>query len=216
MRNKHLVTDDRQRLYWDVVWHTKMILLLFIGIMMGCSVDNYTALPVEIYESGNLPIDKIIPSESYDYWEYRFSDIGKEEVIYKRGEQQLDSISIENQTNGFFVECDPLLCYSYIVAVKDGGLFIIDTPDKFRNFVGNVDNVQEVVILIKLSGYWFDPSDSRTGSYKKTADGYELFVLDYESCPVTFKSVKALLRYNGDFEVIKVETIKEESDCILS
>jgi hypothetical protein len=102
------------------------------------------------------------------------------------------------------------------MAVKNGKMEIIDSRDKLREFIGTIDNLEEVIISIKLNDYWFDRSDERTGTYRKTENGYDLQILDFESCPVKYKSVQATLDFNGKLEVHSIETIREEPDCVIS
>lgn len=94
------------------------------------------------------------------------------------------------------------MCSFYILAKANDKVDIIDTEDKFKAFIVPVDNIEEVILLIKVNGYWFNPNDKRTGSFRKIDDGYELYILDYNSCPVTEKSVHAKINRNGELKII--------------
>ena len=110
---------------------TNMWRTLILVLLVNCSnPDKYEFLP-EIEEgTAGLPVDKIIPQENYEYWEYRFSDFSKDEVLCSGGVSLLkDSIKFDNQTSGMFTECDPGLCIFYVMAVKNGKMEIMDSSD---------------------------------------------------------------------------------------
>ena len=99
------------------MWKTLILLLL-----INCSrPGKYEVLPEIDEGTAGLPVDKIIPQKNYEYWEYRFSDFSKYEVLCSRGVSLLrDSSEFENQTSGIFTECQPDYVFSTSWQLKMG------------------------------------------------------------------------------------------------
>ena len=193
--------------------------ILLIVIFLSCTKDNrddFVVFPADFHSYLDLPISQVHPSKKYDYWEYHFSGFGMDTIVFKSGNNQALNFDAPKIEKGFYLNCAPSCYFSYIIASTDHKIEIIDEDDEFKRFVGQVENIEEVLLLVKLNGYWYDPTDKRMGSYRKVKDGYDLLLLDYESCPMTEKSVRARMTVDGDFEVISIETIKKSDDCIIS
>jgi len=166
-------------------------------------------------------IDKIIPANEYKYWEcvYKepFVDHSRGRIIVYNGDS-LNYSAIAKKINpnaGFFVECAPLACYSYIVGVRgDKTTDLINTEEKLQKFIGHIDNLEEVILSAKTYGYWYDADTIIGGAYKEREWDYLLFLLEYSSSPVTYTSVKAILAKDGYFRVID-KTIYKQTDVYL-
>lgn len=181
-----------------------------------------------INNSRNYLIDKIVPSSKYKYWEcvYKIGGLDSTNIYFKkRGNiivYQGDSLNYSflakktDSNKGFFVECMPIVCFSYIIAIKENqGLDIIDTDKKLKKFIGNVDNLEEMILLSKLNNFWFDTTNILGGSYKEMPSHYLLYLLEYNSCPETYSSVKAVLTKRGKFITLNKNIYKKTEDCTI-
>jgi hypothetical protein len=84
-----------------------------------------------------------------------------------------------------------------------------------ENFIGHVDNIEEVILLAKIHDYWYDTDTIVGGAYRERKNDYLLYLLDYSSTPVTYKSVKAILTKNGDFKIIDKKIYKQTDEYIM-
>ena len=180
------------------------------------SLDNWT------YGRWSL-IDAINPSIPYAYWECRHSRYNgmmpdKEQLVVYNG----DSITYSDVAKqykadfGFFVECHPGICFSNIIAVRhDKTVDIIDDDKKLIQFMGTVDNIEEVILQIKANGYWYGDDTLIGGAYKEEEDRYLLYLREWIGCPFTFKSVKAILYKTGKFEEVSKVTYLLTDRCII-
>ena len=187
------------------------------------SLKNFKPLPKEYHHKDRAYlIEKIIPNTNYLYWECVFKDFDNEyergHVIVYNGDKLLYSKIAKtiNSNFGFFIECHPGACFTYIVGVRaNKTVDTIDSEDKLKKFIGYIDNIEEVILSVKLNGYWFDSDTIVGGAYKERKNDYLLYLLDYSSTPVTYKSVKAILNKNGAFKVYDKTIYRQTEDYIM-
>jgi len=169
-------------------------------------------------------IDNIKSSTDYKYWECVFRDIdpfvtsNRGQVIVYNGDSLNYSKIAKKITSdsGFFVECHPGICFSYIIGIKSNSeIDLINTDEKLKTFVGEIDNLEEVILLSKINGYWFDIDTLIAGSYKIKDSNYLLYLLEYSTTPVTYKSVKAVITKSGDFRVLDKKIYKQTDEYIM-
>jgi hypothetical protein len=101
--------------------------------------------------------EKVIPEKEYKYWEYVFYDdifpeneneIYRGKIIVSKGDKKNYSFLTKDVTAnyGFFIECHPAICYSYIVAVRaDLTIDLVKSETDLKKFIGKVDNIEEVI-----------------------------------------------------------------------
>jgi len=186
-------------------------------------IKEFKALPSEYRTIDRAYlIDKIKPSTNYAYWEcvYKdaFVDNNRGSIIVYNGDSLKYSNFAKtiNSSNGFFEECHPGFCFSYIIGVRlDKTIDLIDSNEKLKKFIGHVDNIEEVILLAKINDYWYDSDTIIGGAYKEREKDYLLYLLDYSSTPVTYKSVKAVLTKDGNFRVIEKKIYKQTDDYII-
>ena len=162
-------------------------------------------------------VGKIIPNINYKYWELvlkdDFDSNSRGSIVVYKGDS-LNYAKYAHQINsdfGFFNECQPDICISYIVGVKDKGVTdLIDTESKFKSFIGKVDNLEEVILIANLNRYHYDSDSIIGGGYKERKDDYLLYLLNYTSG--IYKSVRAILTKKGEFRFIDEKTYKMKID----
>ena len=175
------------------------------------AIKGFKALPREYnYKDRAYLIDKIVPTTNYAYWECVFkdalTDTNRREIIVYSGDSHKYSTMAQkvNSNNGFFVECHPGICFSYIIGIRsDMTIDLIDSNEKLKMFIGHIDNIEEVILMSKINGYWYDPDTIIGGAYKERENDYLLYLLDYSSTPVIYKSVKAVMTKDGDLRIIE-------------
>jgi hypothetical protein len=187
------------------------------------AIKDFKALPSEYaYKDRAYLIDKIIPATYYAYWECVYkvalTDNNRGRIIVCNGDSLKYSPFAKkiNSNNGFFVECHPGICFSYIIGVRtDRTSDLIDSNEKLKKFIGHIDNIEEVILCAKISGYWYDTDTIVGGAYRERDNDYLLYLLDYSSTPVTYKSVKAILTKDGDFRLVEKTIYKQTDEYIM-
>ena len=111
----------------------------------------------------------IIPDHQYTYWEYGFSGMRGNKIIRFVGDSSLKSkYKIAIPDRGFFIDCLPSFCYSYIAYIDSNKVKFVTEEKDLCNFIGKIDNLEEALLVSETEGLWFDEMDLRGGSYKKT------------------------------------------------
>jgi hypothetical protein len=186
------------------------------------AIKDFKALPREYnYKDRAYLIDKIAPTTNYAYWECVFKDALTDSnrgkiLVYNGDSHKYSSMAQKvNSKNGFFIECHPGICFSYIIGVRsDMTLDLIDSNEKLKKFIGHIDNIEEVILMAKINGYWYDSDTIIGGAYRERANDYLLYLLDYSSTPETYKSVKAILTKDGDLRLIE-ESIYKQTEVFI-
>jgi hypothetical protein len=188
-------------------------------------IHRFTKFPYNSLDLFGPLIKEIQPSHSYKYWEFIFNS-----NFEKRGKTIAsvgDSVTYAklaskySSENGFFNFCHPLICFSYIVAIKDkNNVEIIDSKEEFQSFIGKINNIEEVFYLSNLLDFNFVTDTLVTGSYRKKGSKYLLYLNKnlYNNVdatfPITRKSVKAIIKKSGEFLVIEEKIYFKENDDI--
>lgn len=180
------------------------------------NIKGFKPFP-EIYNTPDRTnlIDKIIPDSKYKYWDCWYYEKDSRKLMVYNGNFMLYGSKTKNVNprQGFFWECLPSVCFTYIVAIKDQGkIDLIDTETKLKQFIGHIDNIEEVILLAKCNGFWFDSDTLIGGSYKERKNDYLLYLVEYSYEPVTYKSVKAILSKDGNLRVLSKKTYKQTDD----
>ncbi len=173
-------------------------------------INKFAPIPPAYHIQRASLYNKIIPDSNYDYWEVRF--LGKIET-YKGDRSKYSSVAKQYKCNsGFFAECAPGVCYTSIVALKNGKAKFVCNEKDLQSFIGRIDNLEEALLIAKTHNLWFDEKDKRGGAYIKTKDGYLLYLLDYSSTPVTYNSVETIINKNGYLKVINKQVYYEDEN----
>ncbi len=188
------------------------------GLEAEFNIQGFQPFPTYKYGNASL-IDKIIPDMDYKYWEcvFKIDPVFSKErgrIIVYNGDSLNYSSRVKNidSDSGFLMECRPGVCFSYIVAVKpDDKIVLINTDNKLKKFIGHIDNIEEVILLTRINEYYYDEDTIIGGAYKERVNDYLLYLLEYSSSPVTYKSVRAILTKSGILQVLD-KTIYKESD----
>ena len=168
----------------------------------------------------NKLIEKISPNKNYIYWEYVTTKFGlkagTQHVILKQnGDLNCrNKYNIGNPGKGFSYNC--FNGYSYIVYIENGNVIYVTDEKDFRKFIGRIDNLEEALLISNLNGLWFDPKEVKAGSFKKTANGFEMYLMKYYNCPVKMESVKVKIDTSGHFKTKTNGIYYESKDCIVT
>lgn len=187
-------------------------------------IRRFTRFPYNNLDLFTPLIKKIQPSHSYKYWEFifnsNFEKRGKTIVCVGDSVTYAKFASKYSSKNGFFDFCHPIICFSYIVAIKDKNrVDIINSKEEFQSFIGKINNIEEVFYLSNLLDFNFVTDTLVTGSYRKKGSKYLLYlnknVYNVESIfPVNRKSVKAIIKKSGEFLLVDEKIYCEGSNVM--
>ena len=183
------------------------------------SISDFTIISENANFSKYHLIDSIIPDKYYCYWECIFSNDRRKVYVYNG-----DSLHFAEKTkkitsySGFFYECHPGICFHYIVAIDfSKNIVLINSDEKFRKFIGKIDNLSEVLLITRLNKLYISNKEKIGGAYKEKDDYYLLYLTEWENCPYRAFSVRAILYKTGEFVLIDKKMYEENlEDCILS
>ncbi|MFC4686122.1 hypothetical protein ACFO4P_04140 [Epilithonimonas pallida] len=149
--------------------------------------NDYLKIPDSLYFKDKL-YKSIIPSKRYCSWKVIRKDIySRSELIYERNK---DTCSKEKFSvdDGFFGECQPDGCFTYIVACRNKKLQYFTSGNQLISFIGYVDNLSEALLIARTYNLLLDRKNLIGGSFKIEKDYIYLYLAKFESCPVSNES----------------------------
>lgn len=193
---------------------TSIIAIAVLTILLSCEkYQDYQKID-ENYMDRQYSIKNIIPNKEIFYW--RYVETSSNKVVKEVGDKTiLLDYEIKEPTHGFFPECMPGFCYSYVVYIDSSGLNYVTDEKLFGEFIGDIDNMSEAILIGKIQNLWIDKENKKGGSYIKTDSGYEMNLLKYEGCPETYESIFFKIGFNGNFTLKSNGVYKTTGDCIM-
>lgn len=162
-------------------------------------------------------VEDIQPSQHYDYWQFCWTGFRTIRTIYSRGDynKAIGILPKISPDNGFFRACEPGHCFNYILAVKEDSVTVINSNQALAKFIGRIDNLGEALLTARINELFYSNKYKETSSYKFNKDYYDLYLLDYTSCPETFYSVKTKLAVTGEFKIESKKVIEKTGNCYI-
>lgn len=157
----------------------------------------------------------VIPDSTYLYWRCVFNAGPyfrkyKDRVIFETGDKKYAKLTKKYKVEyGFMRGCPPGFCSYYIIAVRsDKTILQVNSPETFKTFLGKIDNLDEVRLVVKDHNYTVYSNSIKSGSYRERKDDYLLLLGGYSSDLIsnTPVSTKAVLTKAGDFRIIESGT----------
>lgn len=134
---------------------------------------SFKLIPAK-YQNADSLIDKLRPNNTIQDWEYLECDIDGEaemhfRVIYSNNKP------FEFKPK-FFYNFDLPNVYTRVSRVilyktPEGKTESVDTIEKLKYFLGEIDNLEEALFLAQLYGYGFYPNDKKYGSFSEDEEG---------------------------------------------
>lgn len=150
-------------------------------------------------ERNMLAFQSIVPNESYVYWEcIRWGESTPFQTVVKMGDYKNVLKKEELFTQPCFV-LSPEELYGILALTPENKLRVIDTTEKFKEFIGTVDNLDEALFIASMHSLCYSPEMIKTGSYKKMGEDYLLYLQDYESFNDSFYFVRCVVKQDGTF-----------------
>lgn len=194
----------------------KHVLLILVIGLYGCTPTvekDFNKIPSNLATSKNL-IETIKPSKEYIYWECVFKGYQKgSNIIISKG----DSTSIKNLSYtvpqcGFITE--NWSGYYYIAYFDGISLKYAYDQKSLIQFIGDIKYLDQALLIAKTHNYSIDLKTKIGSSYKKSKNGYELYLAKFHSCPVKTEAFKILVGINGDVNAKTLNHFYDVDDSI--
>jgi hypothetical protein len=125
------------------------------------------------------------PNQKYEYWSLLRSSNGGHEhvdILHEGGMTDNRSlIDLSYSQEGFIVRGHHATYAYYIIAVEKGQVSKIKNTEDLKLFLGNIDTMEEALLLTQIKEFGIDYCDERGGSYRKTKDGFEFYLMKSNS-----------------------------------
>ncbi|MUP36649.1 hypothetical protein [Labilibaculum euxinus] len=192
----------------------KQLILGLLSIIATNSCETEIKPLPEFWYEELLP--KIIPNDNINYWEYRNYDYidSITEIKFKKGVKSITIPKIE--LNSSFREgCHPTICFDYIVAIRNGNLYIIDETCEVLDFIGKIDNLEEgllVKYIIAPEYYSINDEGEEIGLYYLNKKEIIFFLLkDEREYPKKIGQYKlSINRRTHEVVVTRIKTYYED------
>nr|WP_322625078.1 hypothetical protein [uncultured Flavobacterium sp.] len=174
----------------------RTLLILLPALLIGCGNDKTQVAPTEkqedfkpipyslSYNYADTIARKLIPDAKWQYWAYMkfrqpLGEVNKNvfSIISEQGDLKYRKYTnVAPKDYGFFKGCHPSFCSNFVVAVKNDSVRYITTEETFRDFIGDVNNLEEAMLLAKTYGYVLGDSII-SARYKIVNGNYEMNLL---------------------------------------
>ena len=161
--------------------------VIFIAVFNSC--ENKTEFKKIDFDWKIGVIDNIgrnlNPNPKYEYWALLRSSNGGHEhvdILHEEGlTAKRDLIDLTYSQEGFIVRGHHATEAFYIITVKNGQVSKIKNTADLILFLDRIDTMEEALLLAKIKEFGIDYCDERGGSYRKTKDGFEFYLMKSNS-----------------------------------
>jgi len=179
--------------------------------------SDYMKIPDTLGFRNNL-YKFLIPNKKIKYWSVFRKEDSSEILLY---ENKKNNNLYKEKTNapnkGFFNECLPDRCFTYIVIESNNICQYITNEKKLIDFIGYVDNLPEALLIAKTCDLLFDRKNIAGGAYKIEKDFIYLYLAKFKNCPVSRESFYVKInRKTGEIEYESKGIYYKTDDCYTS
>lgn len=172
---------------------------------------------------------KLVPNKHFKYWQYvsfrQQYGSGKEtySVLAQGGDttfrKSINTKINPMKLNGLFEGGHPSFRSNYLVVIQKNKIEYLDTMEQLRDFIGNIDNLEEAILYAKTYGYSLG-SKSVGRLYNFTDNIFTLRLVKYsDSYPETLfrlkgESVELSITKDGFIKSKSLGIYCEGADCL--
>ena len=189
----------------------RITFILFV-LLISCSKKNETEKSETKFQKINYSLrydyldsigKKIVPNDNFKYWAYstyyeRYGDGKISQTILKEGGDTIlkKNITEKFKPYGIFEGGHPSYRCNYVTTIENQKVKYIRTDEEFRNFIGNIDNLEEAILLARTYGYQLG-TELKASQYKKIENGYQLRLMKYHEYPLSKELIDITIQKNG-------------------
>jgi hypothetical protein len=202
----------------------KILFMLIAGVLC-CQLqvmsqshkqNDYKQLP-KLYRDRDSLVRFVVPDKNYTYWQFVEGgmDTTREgHVIFCKGKKP-DSIQFKDPKGSFLMDCLPGFCYKYIAYVYNGKVGYITSDEQFIEFMGDIDDLQEAVLLAEIKTGYYPDERKRGGEYLKSKGLYEVILTKEMLCPNTKEAIRFTIGSKGIIKKVSNGVYFKSIACIV-
>lgn len=178
--------------------------------------NTYKQLP-KIYRDRDSLVRSVVADKNYTYWEYVEGGIDTTKegyVIFSKGKRP-DSVKFKDPGGSLFIGCLPAFCYKYIAYVYNGKVGYIISNEQFIEFMGDIDNLQEAVLLAELKTGVYPDQSKKGGAYLQAKGLYEIILTKETLCPNTKEAFHFTIDTKGIVKKVSKGIYFKSPACIV-
>ena len=185
---------------------TRYYLFIISLLLLSCSrkaEQGFEKIPPGLNATGAL-IRVIQPDKKFEHWVCFRQDFpekinAKTEVITAKGEiSKIMNIKFNLPKSGFKSEI--LHGYYYIAYLENDSIKLVINEKQLIKFIGNINSIEESLLIASVRGLTIDYSQPIGGSYKKVTNGYEFYLVKFHNCTVRTEPFKVCINTSGNYK----------------
>lgn len=204
-------------------------ILILLVLFISCSKKNEAEKSETKFQKINYSLKynyldsigkKIVPNDNFQYWAYstyyeRYGDQKISRTVLNEGGDTLlkKKISQKFEPYGIFEGGHPSYRCNYVTTIENQKVKYIRTDEEFRNFIGNIDNLEEAILLAHTYGYQLD-TELKACQYKKIENGYQLRLMKYHEFPLSKELIDIKIQKNGFIKTKSLGIYKKGREAI--
>lgn len=185
--------------------NTSLLLLLISICFISCQTKpdkSFEHIPGGMSDTEDL-ICAIDPSKKYDFWvcfrkDFQGKINGKTEIITdKGGGEKLINYKFNEPSSGFKTKM--WTGYYYIAYLENDSLKLATNETELIKFIGNINSLEEALLIADIKDLNVDYSRPIGSSYKKVKNGYDFYLAKYHKCIVKTEPFKVSIDSLGNY-----------------
>lgn len=181
-----------------------LILSISVGII-SCQTTpdrSFLRIPEELSKTEDL-LRAIKPNKNYEYWACFRKDFPgkiniKTEIIISKGDvKKLINIKFNEPTSGFKTKI--WAGYYFIRYLENDSIKLVTNEKQLIKFIGNVNSIEEALLIADIKDLHVDYSRLIGSSYKKTKNGYDFYLAKFHKCFVKTEPFKVSIDSLGNY-----------------
>jgi len=132
----------------------KILIIIFFIIYSTISGQivvpkDFMKIPDSLFYKEQL-YKNINPNKQYNYWKVVRKTSSEDQIVFESKKNYSSQPEINNNiSDGFFVECLPDGCFSYLEVYCNNTPRYINTEVGLKEFMGYIDNLSEALLIAK-------------------------------------------------------------------
>lgn len=185
---------------------TRYYLFIISLLLLSCNrkiEQGFEKIPRGLNATEAL-IRAIRPDKKFEHWLCFRQDFPEKinaetEVITAKGEiSKIMNIKFNLPKSGFKSEI--LHGYYYIAYLETDGIKLVTNEKQLIKFIGNINSIEESLLIASIRGLTIDYSQPIGGSYKKVKNGYEFYLVKFHNCTVRTEPFKVCINTSGNYK----------------
>lgn len=180
------------------------LVLVIISLLYSSPVNSqikYHRLEFDVREDiiGQIARN-FLPRKNFEQWALLKGNNSSKNTSVLFNNSEMEEINFVYLPEGFFNACHPTGCSYYIIAKENDEIIYIDDKEKLLNFLGNIDIVEEALLIAIINGFQVDSNDERGSSYRMTSNAFEFLLMKSNYFKIQYQQYFVVIDKYGRLE----------------